>query len=419
MAIPKRNEDGENKDTEQDKRDLSAIKKRSDIPTLSNNASNKKTDKTPFSTKQKKNSSKKNKSKDKEKKKISPMIWIPTAAVLSVGAIISGVFYFNAEEPEVIEKKESGDTNVANWENEDEGGNMDSSSPVELADYQSNPWQESVGEDLTKWQNYTDTQTDEDFELPEGLVGDGSGMDDDPGEDWDGTGHSVDWNSEKNRPATPWDDDPESAPDGILARQHIEDLMRENSDIRSAANKFPSRASGYTNNLNQEKLEDGSDNPAYSFLLSEDVEFFFGHSVERLINPLYGEWTNLTLDLDNKNERTAKLTFDDMFSVDWFNDNISDDDISALPILGNWDNQSVDKFGREWYGEIKNVDITFEDDSDRFTTDIKVEYQRYTDDGDTEKKNGTLTLTAHPNYEDPDDINNRYVIVESKLSMDS
>lgn len=356
--------------------------------------------------------------KEKKKKKLSPAIVIPGVSVLVVGGLVGGLFLFNADTKEEVEQQEFGDSEIAKYKDVPDSESQSSSSPVDLPEYAFTNWEDSVGEDLNAWQAHVDGQSSDDVVIPEGFLGDGSGLEDTPNEDWDGTGHSVAWDSELHRPVSEWDKNPESAPPGGLLRQHIEDLMRkEFPAIRNAASQYPSRAEGYVNNPDQVYLPDGSYNPMYSFVLSEDIEFFFGHSVQRLLNPLYGDWVDLTLGLDNKNSTIAQRKFGDMFSSDYFAENIKDNNISALPILANWDNQSYEDFGREWYGEMEDVKIVFQDGTEVFDATIDVKYSRFASNGSVDEKKGILTLTASPNYESPEDTNNRYVITNAKLSM--
>lgn len=404
MTLPKDNSNHDEKDEQPQKRGLAALK--------SDSASTK--SKKPLAEKKKPVN---NKTEEKKKKKLSPAIVIPSVSALVVGGLVGGIFWYNATEEEVGEQQEYGDSSIAQYEDERESNSRSSLSPVELPDYAVTTWEESVGDDLSEWQNHAVSQGTDDIKIPDGFLGDGSGLEDEPDADWDGEGYEAQWNTEHNRPMTEWDKNPESAPPGLLSRMSIEDQMRQNPRIRSAASQYPSRAEGYMNNPDQVYLEDGSLNPMYSFVLSEDIEFFFGHTVQRLLNPLYGGWTSLTLGIDNKNINIAQRHFGDMFSSDWFEENLKENDISALPVFANWENESYEEFGREWYGEMDDVQIIFREDSDVFDATIDVKYSRYSQNGSVEEKRGVLKLTATPNYESPEDTNNRYVITDAKLSL--
>lgn len=399
MALPKNNNNHDGQEEQPQKKGLAALK--------SDSASTPKTK--PVVKPQKPE-------KQEKKKKLSPAVVIPGVSVVLVGGLVGGLFLYNATEEEEVQQQEYGDSSIAQYE--DETSNSQSSlSPVDLPEYAQTVWEDSVGDDLEEWQNYAVSQGTDDIEIPEGFLGDGSGLADQPDENWDGEGYEVEWNNEHQRPMTEWDKNPENAPPGMLSRMSIEDQMRQNPRIRSAASQYPSRAEGYMNNPDQVYLEDGSLNPMYSFVLSEDIEFFFGHTIQRLINPLYGGWSDLTLGIDNKNSAMAQRYFWDIFSSDWFEENIQENDITALPILANWDNEPYEEYGREWYGEMEDVQIIFREDSDVFDATIDVKYSRYAMNGSVEEKKGVLEITASPNYESPEDINNRYVITDAKLSM--
>lgn len=106
----------------------------------------------------------------------------------------------------------------------------------------------------------------------------------------------------------------------------------------------------YTNNISEIYLKDKAGrytknkNPKYKYALKEDYEKAYLLSIQRLINPTFGEWV-FAQRSDNKTLRndTTFNVLKDMFHEDWWNENVKEgEDYSKLPILVDW---NQDDFG--------------------------------------------------------------------------
>lgn len=192
----------------------------------------------------------------------------------------------------------------------------------------------------------------------------------------------------------------------------------------------------YTNDLTKEFLEDGSENPQYSYALREDYQKAYVTYTERLLNPIFGEWifaqrANMPLK-DNKTYNALSS----MFTNSWWSDNVKEgEDYTGLPILVDWE-------GNDWDGiefaerETGRYGTFFgrivEDDENRVTSEIigydvnlqtivkvnsPVEYYAFGKDEKVIHKKGTLEITLMSNS-DSIDIRNRVVISDAKLSLD-
>lgn len=105
-----------------------------------------------------------------------------------------------------------------------------------------------------------------------------------------------------------------------------------------------------------EKTIDGVLNPYYSYTLKEDYEKAYVTYLQRLINPVFGEWITPLVAPDNQEnintpaslkENNVFLKLKDVFSHDWWDEHIVEgEDYSKLPILADWDKEvSLDIIG--------------------------------------------------------------------------
>lgn len=208
-------------------------------------------------------------------------------------------------------------------------------------------------------------------------------------------------------------------------RELIETSTTANS-IAGYAGNFPSRYEGYTNYVGDERLEDGTHNPMYSFVLREDLLFAFGHHVERLINPVYGNWWIWQHGGENATTNIESFLFEDMFTEEWWNENITESDKSNLPVFADWDHNDYGRDdlwdGIRWVGEVTNNNVTTIQTQNGTSFDIRSQmdilFTAYDDEGETLERTGTLTIVLTPNYEDDRVINYRLLISEADLVMD-
>lgn len=197
-------------------------------------------------------------------------------------------------------------------------------------------------------------------------------------------------------------------------------------------------AGPYTNDVSKQ-FENGKPNPNFSYTLAEDYEKAYVIYTERLLNPMFGNWSSTQSYGDYKVPTKENGKFNelrDMFSSKWWNENIDEyKDYSNLPVLVEWekDNWSqynlakrdVDIYG-VFYGqvnetennlitvEILGVDELFEQPIIKVKTPVK--YSAFKENGSLAEIEGTLELTLQAN-ENSLDSNNRIIISNARLHV--
>lgn len=174
---------------------------------------------------------------------------------------------------------------------------------------------------------------------------------------------------------------------------------------------LPSEAAGYTSDVNQAELEDGTTNPKYSYLTKENVEYAYGNYTQRLLNPIFGNWNYLPYGEPNGVENTIEGTlFEDMFTPDWWKANISDTNHRAIPIYADWNGDTWggldidDKLMGIFFGEIisSQVDMQPSTGGTDFYITSQVEYSALLKNGKLEKRTGEFHMKLVPNVWDTD-----------------
>ena len=211
----------------------------------------------------------------------------------------------------------------------------------------------------------------------------------------------------------------------------VRDLIEQSVDEQVVwyASHFASRDTGFTNNPDELFSEDGSRNWDYSFVLAEDIEFFFGHNLERLINPVYGDW------VDHQYPDSGLLNIAPlrpMFTEGWWIENIEEGDDSNLPIFADWNDDNYAAYidddveliseGPRWVGNVDDYQFelveTFDGRSFALEVEMDLSYTSYTENSGTVELPASLDITLVPNYDNPDLQNYRLAISSAELSID-
>lgn len=295
--------------------------------------------------------------------------------------------------------------------------------PIEIPEFSEGPYNSVVNDEHR--QNYAEEWSQ--WELPE----DYERMTIEDAEDAEvgSLEGESEWLSDRGRAYDPRLDDENSEYVGYQWRDGVEEWARLNvPNIESVAQQYPSRADNYTSNPDFVYLEDGSFNPFYSLLTTEDVEYFFGNSVQRFLNPVFGEWGMFQHPegpFDSVVEGFPADNFRSLFTEDWWNENIENGDASNLPVLADW---NEDDYGgldlvqnnERWFGEITSHDISVEGSSadTEILSSMGVEYTSYDSSGGTVSREGTLEITVVPNIEDLSDPDNRLIISDVSFSVE-
>lgn len=191
----------------------------------------------------------------------------------------------------------------------------------------------------------------------------------------------------------------------------------------------------YTNDASLEYLEDGTLNPQYSYTLQEDYLQAYSVYLQRLINPIFGDW--YLAQGGNGTPMKTNAYFNglvDMFSNDWWESNIEYDvDYSAIPVMADWEG---DNFGGLELAEVVpgryGVFYGVVDEERQVTADslgmdergaeiIKIStpiiYSAFGQNDELIELKGMLNLTLESN-EDIFNIHNRVVISHAELIME-
>lgn len=173
----------------------------------------------------------------------------------------------------------------------------------------------------------------------------------------------------------------------------------------------------YTNQLSEEKLENGMPNMYFSYTLKEDYLRTFAIGINRLLNPVFGNWVFNQHSIEGKPSKDGPsfTQLKDMFSESWWTANVSENtDYSKLPVVADWEGDSFgglqfadrnsDVLGT-FYGIITETEenpVVVEEltsghrGAPVFKITVPVSFYAK-GENDTIKKTGTLTLTLEPN----------------------
>lgn len=199
----------------------------------------------------------------------------------------------------------------------------------------------------------------------------------------------------------------------------------------------PGIAGPYTNNIEERFLEDESENPEFSYALSEDYQKAYVVYTERLLNPSFGGWAVVqSSDLVSVKDNRIYNQLRDMFSNEWWDNNVKEsEDYTGLPIITEWTNGDWDKYDlaeREAnrYGVFYGV---IDDNEDRYVTSENigsdeenqpimqvsspVKYYAFGKDKKLVEISGTLELTLQSNS-DTLNVENRVIISDAKLTLE-
>lgn len=220
---------------------------------------------------------------------------------------------------------------------------------------------------------------------------------------------------------------------------------RKNSSLVSGVSWIKSGMSAkkdakvYTNDVKKRYLENGEKNPLFSYALSEDYKKAYVAYTERLLNPIFGNWSTAQSRGNAGNYYTIEARefekLKDMFTDEWWSKNIKESqDYSKLPVLAEWKPDSWKKLNlkereeyREgvFYGKIENdiknfskVTIVGNDSEGMPIIKISspVKFYANKEGGGVVKKSGNLTLTLQSNTENID-VKNRVIIANAYLKM--
>lgn len=171
--------------------------------------------------------------------------------------------------------------------------------------------------------------------------------------------------------------------------------------------------SNLTDDTSKAELSDGTTNPEYSFLTAENVTEQVRDDMERIVNPIYGDWTALQSKYrigDHDSTLPSPLnSFTNMFADDRVNAIATQDENTAksiIPLEADW---AKDDFGGKttnspypWaIGVISDITCNYDIKAvsgDSITCSTPVTYTFIKSDGSKATEQKHLTIRYVPNY---------------------
>lgn len=197
--------------------------------------------------------------------------------------------------------------------------------------------------------------------------------------------------------------------------------------LSSIGQALPSKSSGYTDDISQATTEDGLPNLQYAYWTEETFNYFVGDYIERLINPIYGNWSmyqesGMRAFLNEPNY--LKGEFKDVYQTEYYNSVVNKPAVEWLPVFADWNgddyglaDQLLPEANARWMGEANYVNVKFnynEETSEYESANVTVDvtYSAWTQDQDVLEKNGVITFDVVKGVGEE-----RYMITNSKLEM--
>lgn len=204
-----------------------------------------------------------------------------------------------------------------------------------------------------------------------------------------------------------------------------EKMMQKYSgtSLAVASQRLPSGSAGFTSDPSKAKLPDGTLNPMYTTLTAQDYQQVAEGYVERLVNPIYGEWQQYQRKNGKASQNLQLGEFSNMFTQEYLSKNSSKPFKDYIPIYADWNANDYgmgDKLlsnGPRWIGKIDSMNSTFKYDekTQQYNTDVtaNITYSAWAQDQSVLKKNGVLKLKLVTNSND----NNKPKLLISDASL--
>lgn len=167
--------------------------------------------------------------------------------------------------------------------------------------------------------------------------------------------------------------------------------------------------------------DDGTLNTHYSYLSAEYVDETIRDDIERLVNPVYGEWTNTQ---DSGADGDDWRSLEDMMSENMKNniDNSNGNVQSVLPLYADWNSDARGGewnnkiFGKPAVGIVNMYDCKYYIQSvqgDYIECTVPVKYTITNVDMTTVDVSKTMTITYSVNYSNYNKDSNRRILIDS------
>lgn len=166
--------------------------------------------------------------------------------------------------------------------------------------------------------------------------------------------------------------------------------------------------------------DDGTLNTHYSYLSAEYVDETIRDDIERLVNPVYGEWTKTQ---DSGADGDDWRSLEDMMSENMKNSITNTNVQSILPLYANWDNKSFNEnrfnnknFSIPTIGVVNMYDCKYYIQSvqgDYIECTVPVKYTITNVDMTTVDVSKTMTIKYSINYSNYNKDSNRRILIDS------
>lgn len=182
------------------------------------------------------------------------------------------------------------------------------------------------------------------------------------------------------------------------------------TNIGMVGSGLPSESAGFTSNLSKAKLKNGAQNPDFSYWTDKVFTGEMGLMVERLINPVFGDWVDSEF-LTN----APPTTLDDLFTDRAVQNMRNQRD--RYPILIDTYNENLLDGGVRWVGSMKNFNVTLSYNAFTGqyggTAKVDILYTAWTKDKKTVTKNATLTLNIVSNAGHAGNSSDNRILIDS------
>lgn len=165
--------------------------------------------------------------------------------------------------------------------------------------------------------------------------------------------------------------------------------------------------------------DDGTLNTHYSYLSAEYVDETIRDDIERLVNPVYGEWTNTQ---DSGADGDDWRSLEDMMSENMKNSITNTNVQSILPLYADWNSDARGGewnnkiFGKPAVGIVNMYDCKYYIQSvqgDYIECTVPVKYIITNVDMTTTDVSKTMTITYSINYSNYNKDSNRRILIDS------
>lgn len=203
-------------------------------------------------------------------------------------------------------------------------------------------------------------------------------------------------------------------PDNLDNWQTKSHESSSNADVKNMVNKYastqlanssrrlPSEEAGFTSDPSKVKLPSGSLNPMYTTITAENYQRTVESYLERLVNPLYGNWQQYEYPEGKVSQNLELSRFSDMFSAAYMEKNKNNPYKNYIPIYADWNSDSYGmkksllEVGPRWIGKINSMNATFTYDAktQQYNSDVtaRISYSAWAQDQSILRKDGILKL---------------------------